>query len=209
MDSSLVSESTLQAEAIILTHVSCHRNIPHCFGVCVPKRALAMSLHLYNGQPLNMDQALYNTKFFNATQWLQFMYETGDALNHVHKSGILHNDIKLNNVILGGSTAGATPYLIDFGKACRITEGKRYTLSKKEIEKYKLRYPQIAPDLRDGLVKQSRKSDVYGYGLMLHAVLHEVCPNYNIHLAAVLKGCKQYNAKERPDMITVITSLRK
>ena len=83
------------------TQVSCHENIPHCFGVFLLKHARATSLHLLDGQPLNLETALLKNKPFTIVQWINFMYQVGDAIQHVHCKGIVHNDIKLNDITLG------------------------------------------------------------------------------------------------------------
>ena len=62
------------------------------------------------------------------------------------------------------------PVIIDFGKACEIVHGKLYRLTSKEREEYKINHPQIAPDLRDGLCKQSEASDIYSYGRIANMV---------------------------------------
>ena len=54
--------------------------------------------------------------------------------------------------------------VIDFGKACEINEGIRYSLSVKEKDRYKSHHPQVAPDLCDGLCKQNVATDIYSVG---------------------------------------------
>jgi serine/threonine protein kinase len=34
-------------------------------------------------------------------QWLTFFDNIADAVKHIHNQGVLHNDIKLDNIILG------------------------------------------------------------------------------------------------------------
>ena len=75
------------------------------------------------------------------------------GLQHVHTSGFLHNDLKLDNVVVGISLSGKLrPYIIDFGKACPVARGKKYSLKEEDIIIYKSEHPQVAPDLLDGLV---------------------------------------------------------
>ena len=51
--------------------------------------------------------------------------------------------------------------IVDFGKACNVTNGKSYKLS--DIQKEQ-DHPHIASDLRDGACKQSILSDIFALG---------------------------------------------
>ena len=45
----------------------------------------------------------------------------------------LHNDLKVDNVVIGDTLSGKLkPYIIDFGKACPVSKGKKYSLSEDE-----------------------------------------------------------------------------
>lgn len=204
-----VLEHHLLAEARILAVVGGHRHIPHCFGVCLAERALIMSLHTVDGAPLNYDQAL-DKKGFSAKDFLRLLIEIGEALKHIHEQKILHNDIKLNNVTLGKVEGGVVhAHLVDFGKACYSESGKRYILSKAEITTYKKHYPQVAPDLRDGLVQQSQKSDVYAFGRIVKVVVQRKLSREAPLYDQVISASMRYDAAERPDINTVLTFLRK
>ena len=204
MSGAIVSKQQLLAEARMLTVVSGHRHIPHCFGVCLSKNAIVMTLHLIDDTPLNLETALATDKFSSA-QWVGFLRNIADAIQYIHNKNILHNDIKLNNIALGGTGKMVVPFLIDFGKACYCGFAKKYFLNNEEIEEYKKFYPQVAPDLRDGLVKQSFKSDIFSFGRICHvATTATKFPN---KYEQVIDACMKYNASERPDMSTIVTFL--
>ena len=90
------------------------------------------------------------------------------GLQYIHGQGYLHNDIKLDNVVLGTTRTGELkPYIVDFGKARRIECGKMYTLIDSERRQFKVEHNHIAPDLSDGLVPQSAATDIYSYGRVI------------------------------------------
>ena len=77
------------------------------------------------------------------------------ALCYIHNIGILHNDIKTDNIVLNGSPSQIRCVLIDFGKTCFISQGKTYRFSELSKQYYKKHHLQIAPDLRNGHCHQS------------------------------------------------------
>ena len=60
--------------------------------------------------------------------------------------------------------------IIDFGKASNADQGKLYKLTDHEKEQYKACHPHIAPDLHNGLCRQSVMSDVYALGRIINTV---------------------------------------
>ena len=59
--------------------------------------------------------------------------------------------------------------VIDFGKACVITQSKSYKLTEAE-KKYKENHPHIAPDLHDGICRQSVQSDIFSFGRIIRMI---------------------------------------
>ena len=97
-----------------------------------------------------------------------------EGLLHIHSIGVLHNDIKADNVALSDCTpeckehpARWWPTIIDFGKACPVSKAKRYKLQRHQQKAFKQRYSQLAPDLIDGKVTQNSLSDVYSFGKLI------------------------------------------
>ena len=94
-----------------------------------------------------------------------------EGLHYIHGCGFLHNHFKLDNIVLGKGVSGKLKaIIIDFGKACTVDCCKKYHLSDTEKDVYKHEHSHIAPDLRDGIVKQSPSSDVYALGRILKKV---------------------------------------
>ena len=128
-----------------------------------------------------------------------------EQLHIRHK--VLHNDLKNDNVVLNQTVTGACAVIIDFGKACEINEGKRYSLSVKEKDRYKSHHPQVAPDLCDGLCKQNVATDIYSVG----RIMNIINVNTSLKCAKVKKvsqECMQYSGILRPDMASIKQSLK-
>lgn len=76
--------------------------------------------------------------------------------------------------------------MIDFGKACFATQGKYYKLSEEEKDIYKNEHSHVAPDLRDGVISQSKASDVYAIGQLIYYVYKKA------HLSKLLQSYVQH-----------------
>jgi serine/threonine protein kinase len=113
---------------------------------------------------------------------------------------ILHNDIISDNVVV--ETANNS--VVDLGKACYQSDGRRYDLSKEEKKKY-LKHPQISPDLRDGLCSQSFATDIYSVGRVLNEVNRLVIELSAVNSLSIM--CKEYSSSKRPSTNDLYTSL--
>ena len=69
---------------------------------------------------------------------------------------------------------GVRGVLIDFNKACSIENGKVYRLTYEQERYYMKHYPQVAPEVRRGVHKQSFASDVYALGRVLQKINDKV-----------------------------------
>ena len=86
--------------------------------------------------------------------------------------------------------------LIDFGKACFISEAMLYKLSIEQKENYKKCHPQIAPEVRNGLEKQSFCSDIYSFGRVLQQINAEILKIPV--LFNLTEECLDYCSQKRP-----------
>ena len=198
----------LLKEARILSILSSHRCIPHCFGVCLSELMLVTSLHTVEGKSLALDEAIESCAMVLEKQnGVKFLYQVATALSYIHDNGYLHNDVKGNNIVLDDMQSGdIQAYLIDFGKACHQTKGKQYYLSADERMEYKVKHPHIAPDLRDGLIMQCVQTDVFGIG----RVIGKMCKTRKIpaELNEIASHCLAPASKDRPGMSEVTQALQ-
>ena len=153
--------------------------MPYLFGVTVGEElSLITSYHGLNDESVTLHTAVYSkpeiTKklLHNGTIWISILRQITNGLNSLHgEYKLLHNDIKMDNICLTlTSTSQLKAVIIDFGKACDMHKGKLYKLTNNEKELYKTCHVHIAPDLRDGLCRQSTHSDIYSLGRILHIV---------------------------------------
>ena len=109
------------------------------------------------------------------------------------KVKILHNDIKINNVVLdGNSLAKAEAILIDFKKAKDQISPKVY-VTPADTQQFK----HLAPELGQVNGKQSKKSDVYSLGFLIRTLKYKFS-NFPSMFVKVCRSCLRTNASLRP-----------
>ncbi len=90
-----------------------------------------------------------------------------DGLAAVHRAGLVHRDIKPDNVVLAVTPAGATPKLLDFGIA-HTTEGAERRLT---VESGLVGTPAYMSPEQVRSQPLDERSDVWGVGVLLYELI--------------------------------------
>lgn len=192
--------ASLCTEANIISKF-CSTCLPYLLGVCLFKHAIVTSFHGLGDTSVTLHQALAGKPRDLLNQydlnWMYILQKILSGIEELHsRHKILHNDLKSDNVILTATLDRVVkPVIIDFGKACEVVQGKLYRLTLMEREQYKINHPQIAPEVRDGLSKQSEASDIYSYRRIVSMVSKKT---KEITVQNLSKMCMMYNATDRP-----------
>lgn len=194
--------SALCKEANIISRFSSN-NLPYLFGVCFSQHALLTAFHGFKGVSVTLHDAITKKSKVNLADykidWRYILYQICEGIQELHSVyRVLHNDIKSDNIVLAPTSLGQCvyPIIIDFGKACDVTQGKLYHLSPQEQEEYRVHHPQIAPDLRDGLCTQCIASDIYSFGRIIY--MAATLLNKDKSLCDISVQCMMYNHALRP-----------
>ena len=108
------------------------------FGVSLSKPLMMITqFHGIDGKCVTLKEASKSNIIKKSNDWVRIFKEIAEALQHVHDRGLLHNDVKSDNVII---TDCFRPVLIDFGKSRKIENAKLYKLCKEEQLLYKNKY---------------------------------------------------------------------
>lgn len=198
-------------EAKILSEL-CHYNIPwlHALVDDSGKTALVMTFHPYKRNVvLNIHNALYEGREndLDECQWKQVLIGCTSALTYLQTKKLLHNDIKSDNILIEETTNDVRAVLIDFNKACSVDNSRLYRLSVEQQKYYTKHYPQIAPEVRRGVCRQSFASDIYVFGRVLQKVNNNVIALNTPHLLSLSELCLAENYSMRPTAKELHTSL--
>ena len=87
-----VSQAEVEHEANIIFSLN-HLNLPVLFGISCQAKPFMLVLQFYGvgGKP---------SQLLTTSNWLNTVIHLCDALKHIHDKGILHNDIKADNIVL-------------------------------------------------------------------------------------------------------------
>lgn len=159
-------------EANVLLRLGDHPGIPFLFGVCLKEKpvSIVMKFHGDGKDSLTVYKAAKNNLISEKKEWNTILCETADALDHVHRCGYAHNDLKSNNVVLEKrEDERLHPVIIDFGKSVLLITAKNPPAKPMHVRsQYKDSY--IAPELVDGTGKPSAKSDIYALSFLIKSV---------------------------------------
>ncbi|XP_068742127.1 serine/threonine-protein kinase D-like [Montipora capricornis] len=126
-------------EATIMLRLGDHRGLPLLFGIqskVTPFRII-MQFHGINDKSLTIRRAVRKIKLSNE-EWKTVVDLVGRALQFIHSKGVLHNDLKGDNILLERRKKHYNPVVIDFGKSTFIDETpkRKMCMSTKEQKEY-------------------------------------------------------------------------
>ena len=195
-------------EACMLSKL-CHENLPWLFAVCQDERhsILVMSHHAFRGEKqsvtvhaaLEKQEAITFSSYLTVNCWKNILFGMTSALVYLFNNKILHNDITADNVVieyLAPDFISCRSVIVDFGKACLLSDASLYNLTPEEQSTYKNDHPQIAPEVRNGLSRQSYKSDIYSFGRVLKKINSAVLKIPV--LFSLSEQCIDHSPQERP-----------
>jgi len=191
-------------EARVIQSLGDHPGIPLLFGVILeqPTVGIVLQFHGDDEGSMTVYKAAKEEIFKEIEVWNQVLCEVADALEHVHRCGYIHNDLKSNNVVLETREGRPSPVLIDFGKSVLATRAKTPAAKLAHIrEQYKNSY--IAPELVDGKGKPSVTTDVYSLAFLIKCVYKFL----KLEVNATVRDAIENAAESRPSIGALKESL--
>lgn len=192
-------------EAEVIAAIGDHERLPLMVGVVTSQDPLCLVIqfHGVNDTGINLYQAA-NTNTITSSECLDIFVEICSALKHVHSKGLLHNDIKANNVVLerNSESDGYTPILIDFGKSTKAAANFPLVASRKRTHDHGKSY--LAPEVLK-YRQYSSSSDIYSMGRMLKG-LSKILGFYH-SVRIVVKNATMENPSDRTELDQLVIEI--
>jgi serine/threonine-protein kinase len=167
-------QERFRREALVLAELK-HPNIVDVLDTAIHEDDYYIIMEFIKGGTLR--ERMDETKRLPVIYAANIALDISDALARAHRLGIIHRDVKLDNVLLSETSV---PYLGDFGQA-HITDASPLTRPGQVIGT--LTY--IPPELLNGK-RADRRSDIWSFGVMLYEMLTGFRPFMGANVATLI-----------------------
>ena len=193
----------ISSEARVLMNISPNESIPILFGVLLDSRpySLVMQLCTRLNVSLTLHKVIQQCKEkLSSVEWLMIIIKLTQALAHVHTEGFLHNDLKVDNVIImKNDNREWIPVILDFSEASLLSNVQKKT--------YKNFHDFIEPDVLSVAASPSVYSDICFLGIIIKKIAEGLeYRNLKKNLITVVLNCTQ--SPSSPDAHQVTEMLK-
>lgn len=198
-------------EANIMLELQGHPNLPILFGISAKSQSPSYLITKFHGNDRSVKRSTLsaivrsNSQCLKKEEAFKIAFDCSRGIMHIHNMGILHNDIKGNNIVVEKLGGRLSPVIIDFGKSCKMSEATYYHhVPISERAEYSKRYPQVAPELIKRTHIRSKYSDIYSFGRVL-----QIIGSKHPGLESTIDSCLLENPSKRPSIDTICDSISK
>jgi len=151
-----------------------HPNITTIYEIDEKEGECFIAMEYIEGKSL---KELLKEKSFSLKEVLEIAIQTGEGLNAAHKKGIVHRDIKSDNIML---TNEGLAKIMDFGLAKLKGATKLTTMG---LTLGTLAY--MSPEQAQG-IEVDYRSDIFSFGVVLYEMITGQLPFKGEHTAAII-----------------------
>jgi serine/threonine protein kinase len=194
----------VKKEAVILHQLQRSLFVPVLLGinVAVPPFYIVTKFHsIASERSLTLQKSINNCTI-GKKKWASILLKCAEGIKSIHGLGYIHNDLHQKNIILDRLNGHVHPVIIDFGKACRLDDGRCRKVQ--DSDQYNKQHPWIAPETISGEHKESEASDVYSLGYIMGRINSQIKCNSLGELVSLCQG----KMISRPKINDIIGSLR-
>ncbi|KAI8905451.1 kinase-like domain-containing protein, partial [Gorgonomyces haynaldii] len=175
-----------------------HPNVAEMLGACIQTDKPFLVTRYYRHG--NLHSYINSHPKLPIIQRIKWFYDIASGLEHIHRVGIIHGDLKGDNVLLDDTYAAI---ITDFGlsqlkRTCSSNSSHNETVAKKMTEAIRW----IAPERYARKFKLAPSYDVFAFGMTCYEVLTGRVPYFDESNEQVVKEkIREGILPERPDNI--------
>ena len=140
--------------------------VPNVIGFNLDNRFLVMDY--VDGRDLFQAASGGVLKTILLTNIINVFRQIVTAVLKIHQHGILHNDLHSCNVMISTKgTSSFNVFVVDFGKACLVANGKSLNVPPKERPRWLKSFRWIDPDMVTKNAPQTKEKDMYSVGHLM------------------------------------------
>ncbi|XP_071788626.1 uncharacterized protein [Asterias amurensis] len=171
-------KDTVDREVRILSLLSEHDSFPNLHGTIEVDQFRAVAMQFIGDEALakclTLGEALEGSRrlTLDPADWRSIAMNVVDGIKHMHSEGLLHNDIKTDNILMSydAPTHLWRAYVIDVGVATTTINPRNYVLTSDEKKTYRRFHRHIPPEMVDDAKPQSTQSDIFQLGWVLYFI---------------------------------------
>lgn len=146
----------------------CHPNIATLFEVGTTSDGKPFAVMEFVDGPNIFEYCLQHAP--NPLEKLRLLIEVGNGLSSAHQHGIVHRDVKPENILIGMSDGNAQPKLIDFGIAKFMSQGSELSKTMTQMGQVLGSPRYMSPEQIEGK-RVDHRTDVFSAALVLFELL--------------------------------------
>lgn len=141
---------------------------------CELSQAPFTVLTSYHGK--SIFDCLADTYLTKQLDWSSIIVDTVAAICRIHDMGVVHGDVKEDNVLLDNHGNRIKPIIIDYGLACFRNQARPMHVGPKDADRRRFmeKYPRVAPELITQNLPPDFSTDAYAVGYMIERLLRHV-----------------------------------
>ncbi|HEY6333163.1 MAG TPA: protein kinase, partial [Blastocatellia bacterium] len=150
-------------EALAMARLD-HPNLPRLFTFGEDNGSYYLVMEFVYGRPLS--EEIQRAGPFPEQRAVGIITQVLDAVSYAHKNGVIHRDLKPDNIILTGDKGPDGVKVLDFGIA-KLVGGENLTLSGEGFGTP----TYMSPERISGESNLDRRTDIYSIGIILYEML--------------------------------------
>jgi serine/threonine protein kinase/tetratricopeptide (TPR) repeat protein len=162
-------------------------------------------MELVHGQTLG---EYAQQKQLDDRQRLDLMARICDAVQHAHERGVIHRDLKPDNILIDDNGGQMQPKILDFGVARIVDPDAQHTTLHTHVGQIVGTVAYMSPEQASAHPTElDTRSDVYALGVICYQLLSGRLP-YKLNQASVAESVRAIVQDDPTPLSTVVRSLR-